>query len=68
MYLIHLINYLLRITKYVICLVNYLKQKVKKQILNVQFLQSMDIEKIEFEWIRAVQKEVSCNKSYFNHK
>ena len=68
MYLIHLINYLLRITKYVICLVNYLKQKVKKQILNLQFLQSMDIEKIEFEWIRAVQKEVSCSKSYFNHK
>ena len=61
-------NYLklLRITAYVIRFVNNLKQKVKKQSLNIQFLQPTDIENAEFEWIRIAQKEVSSSKSYFN--
>ena len=40
---------LLRITAYVIRFVNNLTQKVKKQSLNLQFLQSIDIENAEFE-------------------
>ena len=45
---------------------NNLKQKVRKQSLNLQFLQSVDIENAEFEWIGVVHKEFSSNKFYFN--
>ena len=57
---------LLRITAYVMRFVNNLEQKVKKQSLNLQFLQPIVIENAEFEWIRIAQKEFSSNKSYFN--
>ena len=57
---------LLRVTAYVIRFVNNLKQKVEKQGLNLQFLQPIDIENAEFEWIRIAQKEFSSIKSYFN--
>ena len=57
---------LLHITAYVIHFANNLKQKVKKQNLNLQFLQPTDIENAEFEWIRIAQKEFSSNKSYCN--
>ena len=57
---------LLRITAYVIRFVNNLKQKGEKQSLKLQFLQPIDIENAEFEWIRIAQKEFSSNKSYFN--
>ena len=57
---------LLRVTAYVIRFVNNLKQKVEKQSLNLQFLQPIDIENAEFEWIRIAQKEFFSNKSYFN--
>ena len=48
---------LLCITAYIIRFVNNLKQNVKKQSLNLQFLQPVDIENAEFEWIRTAQKE-----------
>ena len=57
---------LLCITAYVVCFVNNLKQKVKRQSLNLQFLQPIDIENAKFEWIRIAQKDFSSNKSYFN--
>ena len=57
---------LLRVTAYVIHFVNNLKQNVKKQSLNLQFLQPIDIENAELEWIRIAQKEFSSNKFYFN--
>ena len=34
--------------------------------MNVQFLQPIDIENAEFEWISIAQKRFSSNKSYFN--
>ena len=34
--------------------------------MNLQFLQLIDTENAEFEWIRITQKEFSSNKSYFN--
>ena len=52
----------LRITAYVMRFVNNLEQKVKKQSLNLQFLQPIVIENAEFEWIRIAQKEFSSNK------
>ena len=45
---------------------NNLKQKVKKQRSNLQFLQPIDIENAEFEWIGIAQKEFFSNKCYFN--
>ena len=61
-------NYLklLRITAYEIRSVNNFKQKVEKQSLNLQFLQPINIENAEFEWIRIAQREFCSNKSYFN--
>ena len=47
---------LLRIIACVIRFVSNLKQKVKKQSLNLQSLQPIDIENEEFEWIRIPQK------------
>ena len=57
---------LLRVTAYVISFVSNLKQKVRKQSLKLQFLQPIDIENAEFEWMRIAQKEFSSNESYFN--
>ena len=45
---------------------NNLKENLKKQSWNLKFLQPIDIENTEFEWIRIAQKEFSSNKSYFN--
>ena len=47
---------LLRIIACVIRFVSNLEQKVKKQSLNLQSLQPIDIENEEFEWIRIPQK------------
>ena len=52
----------LRMTAYVIRnVICNIKQKVEKQSSNVQFLQPIDIENAEFEWIRIAQKEFSSN-------